>query len=65
MPQAFNQNDHPLSQYGHFSQVRPSKKSSFLIMMKCEIMTNFLNSIKVKKRKGRTSAIELALKTKK
>jgi hypothetical protein len=50
MPWAFNQNDHPLGQYGHFSQVGPSKKSHFLTMMKCEIIINFLSSIKAKKK---------------
>jgi len=65
MPWVFNQNDHPLGQYGHFNQVGPSEKSHFFIMMKCEIIINFLNSIKAKKRKGWTSAIEPALKTKK
>jgi hypothetical protein len=52
MPWAFNQNDHPLGQYGHFNQVGPSKKSHFFIMMKCEIIINFLSSIKAKKKEG-------------
>jgi hypothetical protein len=52
MPRAFNQNDHPLGQYGHFNQVEPFEKSHFLIMMKCEIIINFLSSIKAKKEEG-------------
>jgi hypothetical protein len=32
MLQAFSQNDHPLSQCGHFIQVGPFEKSCFLIV---------------------------------
>jgi len=52
MPWAFNQNNHPLGQYGHFDQIAPFEKSHFCIMMKCEIIINFISNIKAKKEEG-------------
>jgi hypothetical protein len=39
MPQAFNQNDHPFGQCGHFSQVGSFEKSRFFYIVLPLVLT--------------------------